>query len=112
MLDSFGLEGKNNECGGLYELREPDLNMCYPPLAWQTYDIAYTAAIYDGDKPTSAPRVTVTHNGMVIHKDVALPTDRSTRSAPVKPGPGGGPLYLQDHGSPVRYRNVWVVETK
>jgi hypothetical protein len=117
MLDSFGLEGKNNECGGLYELRDPDQNMCFPPLAWQTYDIDYTAAEYnttksDDDKPIAPPRITVQHNGVVIHNNVALPTDRGTRSSPVKPGPEPGPLYLQDHGSPVRYRNIWLVETK
>jgi hypothetical protein len=112
MLDSFGLEGKNNECGGLYELRDPDQNMCFPPLAWQTYDIDYTAAKYDGNISITPPRITVSHNGIVIHNNVALPTDRGTRSSPVKPGPDPGPIYLQDHGSPVRYRNIWLVETK
>jgi hypothetical protein len=109
MLDSFGLEGKNNECGGLYELKDPDVNMCLPPLTWQTYDIDYTAAKYDGDKVIAPPRITVEHNGVVIHKDVELPTDRGTRAAPIKPGPEPGPIYLQDHGNPARYRNIWVV---
>ena len=112
VLDSFGLEGKNNECGGLYELRDPDVNMCFPPLVWQTYDIDYITAKYDGEKVVAPPRISVRHNGVVIHKDVALPTDRGTRSAPVKPGPESGPIYLQDHGNPVRYRNIWLVETK
>jgi hypothetical protein len=110
MLDSFGLEGKNNECGGLYELKDPDVNMCLPPLAWQTYDIDYTAAKYEGDKIIAPPRITVEHNGIVVQKDVELPTDRGTRAAPLKPGPEAGPIYLQDHGNPVRYRNIWVIE--
>jgi hypothetical protein len=112
MLDSFGLEGKQNECGGLYSVKDPDVNMCLPPLSWQTYDIEYTAAKYEGDKLVANPRVTIAHNGVVIHKDVELPGDRSTTAAPNKPGPEPGPVYLQDHGNPVRYRNVWVVETK
>lgn len=111
MLDSFGLEGKNNECGGIYERRDPDVNMCYPPLSWQTYDIDFTAAKYDGQgKLIAKPRLTVMHNGIVIHRDVELPDDTPTRAAPVKAGPTPGPLYLQDHGNPVRYRNIWVVE--
>jgi hypothetical protein len=109
MLDSFGLEGKNNECGGLYELKDPDVNMCLPPLTWQTYDIDYTAAKYDDGKAIAPPRITVEHNGVVIHKDIELPIDRGTRAAPVKPGPDLGPIHLQDHSSPVRYRNIWVV---
>lgn len=112
MLDSFGLEGKDNECGGIYSVKAPDVNMCLPPLSWQTYDIEYTAAKYDGDKVVSKPKVTVRHNGVVIHKDVELPSDRNTTAAPVKAGSEPGPIYLQDHGNPVRYRNIWVVETK
>jgi hypothetical protein len=113
MLDSFGLEGKNNECGGIYSVKDCDLNMCLPPLAWQTYDIDYTAAKYDdAGKVTSPAKITVEHNGTVIHKDVELPTDRGTTAAPVKPGPEPGPIYLQNHGNPVRYRNIWLVEKK
>ncbi len=113
MLDSFGLEGKDNECGGIYSVKSPDVNMCLPPLSWQTYDIDYTAAKYDAEgKLTAKPKITVAHNGVVIHKDVELPGDRGTTAAPVAPGKDAGPIYLQDHGNPVRYRNIWVVETK
>jgi len=111
MLDSFGLKGENNECGGIYSVKAPDMNMCLPPLAWQTYDVEYTAAKYDDSgKLLENPRVTVEHNGVVIHKDVELPGERNTTAAPVKAGPEKGPVYLQDHGNPVRYRNIWVVE--
>jgi hypothetical protein len=110
MLDSFGLEGKNNECGGIYEIKAPDVNMCFPPLAWQTYDIDFTAAKYDGDKVVAPPRITVRHNGVVVQDNIELPTDRGTRAAPMKPGPEPGPIYLQNHGNPVRYRNLWVQE--
>jgi hypothetical protein len=110
MLDSFGLRGENNECGAIYGVAAPSMNLCYPPLAWQTYDIDFTAAEYkDGQKVKNA-RITVKHNGQVIHDDVELPS--TTTAAPVAEGPEPGPLYLQDHGNPVRYRNVWVVETK
>ncbi|MEQ1903017.1 MAG: DUF1080 domain-containing protein [Pirellulaceae bacterium] len=111
MLDSFGLEGKDNECGGIYSVGAPALNMCLPPMSWQTYDITFTAAKYDGEKIVSNPRVTVYHNGVKIHDNVELPGDRSTTAAPTKPGPEPGPIYLQDHGNPVRYRNIWVLET-
>ena len=112
MLDSFGLAGKQNECGGLYSVKDPDVNMCYPPLQWQTYDIEYTAARFDGQgKLTNNPRITVRHNGVVIHKDVELPGNRSTTAAPSKPGPAAGPIFLQNHGCPMRYRNIWAVKS-
>jgi hypothetical protein len=111
VLDSFGLKGENNECGGIYSVAAPTTNMCYPPLEWQTYDIDYTAATYDADgKRTADPVITVKHNGVVIHQDVKLP--KNTTAAPVKEGPEPGPLHIQDHGNPVRYRNIWVAEKK
>ncbi len=111
ILDSFGLEGKNNECGGIYEPRDPDVNMCLPPLVWQTYDVDYTAAKYDAaGKKTAHARITVKHNGVLIHDNVELP--KATRGNPVAEGPEPGPVYIQDHGNPVRLRNIWLVEKK
>jgi hypothetical protein len=111
MLDSFGLEGRDNECGGIYSVKAPDMNMCFPPMSWQTYDVEFTAATYENDKLVSSPRMTVYHNGTKIHDNVTLPGDRNTTAAPVAVGPEPGPIYLQDHGNPVRYRNIWIMET-
>lgn len=108
MLDSFGLTGKDNECGGIYKISKPQKNMCYPPLTWQTYDVDFTAAKYDdAGKLVKNPKMTVKHNGVIIHRDLELP--HHTTAAPVKAGPEDGPVYLQNHGNPVRYRNIWVV---
>ncbi|QEG02255.1 hypothetical protein Mal15_63410 [Stieleria maiorica] len=108
VLDSFGLAGKSNECGGIYKIAEPRVNMCLPPLQWQTYDIDFTAARYDdeGNKTANA-RVTVKHNGVVIHDDLELPQHTPGRH---QEGPGPDSLYLQGHGNPVYYRNIWVVK--
>ena len=108
VLDSFGLEGRNNECGGFYSIKEPDVNMCLPPLAWQTYDIDFTAPKYRDGKKVSNARITVRHNGVVIH-DVELPRGNPGRQAE---GPGPRPLHLQGHGNKVQYRNIWVVEKR
>ena len=106
MLDSFGLAGKNNECGGVYSVAAPRVNMCLPPLAWQTYDIDFTAPRFDGDRKVADARMTVRHNGVLIHEDVAVP--KITPGGPQKQEQPTGPLHLQNHGNPVRYRNVWV----
>ncbi len=107
MLDSFGLEGKNNECGGVYSVAPPRVNMCFPPLTWQTYDVEVTSPRYEGDKKVSDARLTVRHNGVLIHEDIEVP--KITPSGRNGPDKTRGPLYLQDHGNPVRYRNIWVV---
>lgn len=108
MLDSFGLTGENDECGGLYGIKSPDTNMAFPPLSWQTYDIDYTAAKHENGKKVKNATITVKHNGVVVQKDVEVPN--ATRAAPVPEGPEPGPLYLQEHGNSVCYRNVWLIE--
>lgn len=113
VLESYGLEGKDNECGGMYAVATPLVNMCAPPLQWQTYDIEYHAAEYNEERErVKNSRITVVHNGVVIHDDVELTVDSTAggRSGPSGPGIQKGGLLLQDHGNLVRYRNIWVQE--
>jgi len=111
ILDSFGLTGENNECGGFYTIEKPNVNMCFPPLTWQTYDVDFTAAKYDADKKQIAKAVvTIRHNGVVIHDAFELPRNTPGGGVNDESLPGG--LYLQDHGNPVRFRNIWIVEKK
>ena len=111
VLDSYGLTGEDNECGGIYKIAKPRVNMCAPPLQWQTYDVTFRVAKFDKKgKKTSDASITVAHNGITIHKNVVLP--ETTHVAPFDEVPGSGPLVLQDHGNPVRYRNIWIKELR
>lgn len=105
VLDSFGLEGENNECGGFYQASQPLVNMCFPPLTWQTYDFEFTPAKYDGDKKVENARITLLHNGVLIHDDLEL-KDATPGCLPEANEARG--LYLQGHGNKVQYRNIWV----
>ena len=111
ILDSFGLEGKDNECGGIYSVSKPRLNMCLPPLAWQTYDVDFTAAKFNpAGQRLTWPRITVRLNGVLVHEDLELAKDFTT-AAPrtyVLSSPNG-PIFLQNHGNPVVFRNIWVL---
>jgi hypothetical protein len=121
ILDSFALEGLSNECGGIYRYRRPDVNMCLPPLAWQTYDIDFRDARFDvaGSCPGCPPRdsaktedamVNVWQNGYPIHEQIAIPHPTG-HGRPESPNLL--PIIFQKHGSPVRFRNIWlVVNTK
>lgn len=107
ILDSFGLTGEQNECGGVYSIAKPKLNMCFPPLSWQTYDVEFHSAKFDAaGKKTTDAWMTVKLNGVVIHEKLPLP--HATTASPLTEGPEPGPVYLQDHGNPVRFRNIWV----
>jgi len=111
VLDSFGLEGRMNETGGIYSIAAPKLNMCLPPLTWQTYDVEITAAKFDKEgRRVSWPRITVMLNGVVVHEDQELNKTHTT-AAPIRGElkDEGGPVFLQNHGNPVFYRNIWVL---
>jgi hypothetical protein len=95
VLDSFGLNGEKNECGAFYGSAKPDVNMCLPPLTWQTYDVE----LKPGEK--DALLATVLHNGVKVHENYPLKG--------LSPGKPFG-ISLQNHGNPVVYRNIWLVE--
>lgn len=108
VLDSFGLDGVFNECGALYRYQPPKLNMCLPPLQWQTYDITFRSPRFDQDEnKTQNARLTVRHNGVLIHDYFNV--ERKT-GAGQKESPHPYPIRLQNHNDPVRYRNIWIVD--
>lgn len=109
ILDSFGLDGKNNECGGVYSKKDSLVNGCLPPLTWQTYDIDFTNAVNDADgKKVKNARVTVKLNGIKVQDDLEItgPTGGNRNEPEGTPGP----LLFQGHGNILQFRNVWIVE--
>jgi hypothetical protein len=109
ILDSYGLEGRDNECGGIYKVGGPRVNMCAAPMQWQTYDITFHAPRFDNNgRKKEEACVTVYHNGVKIHDKVEIPKPTGGALDNNVTQPGG--IYLQDHGNPVQFRNIWLVE--
>lgn len=107
ILDSAGVAPGNNLCGAIYGQRAPSVNAALPAGQWQAFDIDFTAPTFHDDGRKNEPaRMTVIHNGVVIHDHIEIAGP--TGAASVRPEGSAGPLVLQDHGSAVRYRNLWV----
>lgn len=110
ILDSFGIEAGSRDCGALYRFKAPDHTVCRAPGQWQSYDITFRSPRWAGEGSTvrkiEDARISVTHNGVLVHDDVALPDKTGAGRAE---GPEPGPLLLQDHGHPVRFRNIWII---
>jgi hypothetical protein len=111
VLDSYGLDSKDDDCGAIYKVSKPKVNACKAPTVWQSYDIEFTAPKYDGDKKVEPATITVYHNGVLIQDKVAINVDNTTAGLGGKPNEPG-PIMLQDHGNPVQFRNIWIVKGK
>ncbi|MDB6022735.1 MAG: hypothetical protein JWQ04_2592 [Pedosphaera sp.] len=113
VLDSYNARTySDGSAGSIYGQYPPLVNATLPPGKWQTYDIIYTAPRFDANGKLLSPvRETVIHNGVLIQNNVTLlgPTSWLER-APYSAHPEKQPIAFQDHGNPVRYRNVWVRE--
>jgi hypothetical protein len=96
----------------LYGQYPPLVNACRPPGEWQTYDIIFHRPRFDESGQVISPaRFTVFHNNILVHDNVELigPTAHKARP-PYKVHPDKLPISLQDHGNPMRFRNIWVRE--
>lgn len=108
ILNSFGIaeeDYKNSYAGSLYKIKKPDQLVSKKAGEWQTYDIVFRAARFDGETKTEDARITVYHNGVLIHDDFAIPRKTGVGH---KEGPEPGLIKLQGHHNPVRFRNIWI----
>ncbi len=120
IIDSFGWHHENRKferlskfgrCAGIHEMAGPRINMSFPPLAWQTYDIDFAMAVFDGQGNKTAPAMmSVRHNGVLVHDQFVLPAVSPGVDLSKSKERDTGPLHLQDHGNPVRFRNIWIME--
>jgi hypothetical protein len=114
VLDSYqAATYPDGQCGAVYGQYPPMVNACRAPGQWQTYDIYFTRPRYENGKLTSPAYVTTVQNGVLIqnHQEIHGPTGHMiVAKYPDKPMAEKGPLELQFHGNPVKYRNIWVRE--
>ncbi len=114
VLDSYqNTTYPDGQCGALYGRKKPLVNASRPPGEWQTFDITFTRPTFDeAGKVKRKARFTVIHNGILIHDDLELSGGTGwagphAASEYVKHA-DKGPISLQDHGNPVRFRNIWI----
>lgn len=113
VLDSY--ENKtyaDGQAAAVYGQYPPLVNASRPPGEWQSYDIVFHAPRFDSSGKLARPaRVTVFHNGVLVQDNVEIRGRTAVGDVPTYvPGPDKAPLALQDHGDPVRYRNIWIRE--
>src|SRR3954447_1456658 len=115
VLDSYdNLTYADGQAAAIYGQYPPLVNASRPPGEWQTYDIVFTAPRFKDDGSVESPAyATVLHNGVLVHNHTALLGPMSFRALPhYRPHGPQGPILLQDHGNPVRFRNIWVRAVK
>ncbi len=117
VLDSYQSETyPDGQAGAIYKQQPPQVNAMRPPMEWNTYDLIWTSPRMEGDKVVKPATMTAIHNGVVIINHFALGGVTYWHQPPVyehlenrdKNGQPIGSIMLQDHGNPVRFRNIWV----
>ena len=115
VLDSYDNQTYfDGQCGAIYKQHPPLVNVSRKPGEWQTYDIIWKAPRFDENGKLVSPAIiTVLHNGVVVQNHFELQGDTPFDRPPqYKAHPEKGPIGLQYHGNPVRFRNIWVREIK
>lgn len=113
VLDSYQNQTYfDGQAGALYKQTPPMVNVMRPPGEWNTYDIFWTWPRFNEDGSLKSPAtITAVHNGVLIQNHYALQGDTPYNRAPeYQAHPPRGPIMLQDHGNPVRFRNIWLRE--
>ncbi len=112
VLDTYdNLTYPDGQCGAMYGQYPPLVNACKPPGQWQSYDIIFEAPRWDeAGKLIKKACVTVIQNGAVLHhrKEYMGPTSHKEVNSYDRTKSSRGPIALQDHGNPMRFRNVWI----
>ncbi|MCM4085023.1 family 16 glycoside hydrolase [Paractinoplanes hotanensis] len=109
VLDTYGKATlANDDSAAIYQKRAPSTNAGTAPETWQSYDVTFRAARWNGTTKTENARVTVVWNGVTVHNNIEIdgPTGNGAAESP-----SALPIRLQDHGDPganVRYRNIWI----
>jgi hypothetical protein len=113
VLDSYNQPTyADGQAGAIYGQWPPLVNPIRPPGQWNTYDIVFEAPKFEGDKLVKPAFVTLFFNGIVVHNRKELAGSTEHRKLGTYKPHGDEPLLLQDHGHPVRYRNIWIRNTK
>jgi Domain of Unknown Function (DUF1080) len=110
VLDSYQNKTySNGQAGSIYKQSIPKVNASRKPGEWQIYDIIFTAPVFDAAKKLTQPGyVTVLHNGVLVQNHFEIQGATAWIGKPVYDAHGCAPIRLQDHGNPVRFKNIWV----
>ena len=99
----------DGQAAAIYGQMPPLVNACRPPGEWQTFDIVFTAPVFESGKLAQPARVTMFHNGLLAHLNEEIRGETGHRILPeYKQKVSKGPLRLSGHNCPVRFRNIWI----